>query len=179
MSECPVCNRYLNLDETALIRHINNHFEGPSSRAQEEADSPDANTEGAYHHAQPSREPPYDTCIICGYPLSFLSGKEGQIHLNGCLGKLGLAVDLFVRDLRPVDDSSFDGELYGDRGNDKRDFDFTEQALGGLGQPREDNWVADGWDGPARPGGWSDWVDRKVDRGDKWCDPQISLLSCG
>jgi len=37
------------------------------------------------------------------------------------------------------------------------------------GQTAEDGWVDAGWDGPAKPGVWSDWVSRKVDKGDRWC----------
>ncbi|WVF73112.1 hypothetical protein IAT40_007931 [Kwoniella sp. CBS 6097] len=29
----------------------------------------------------------------------------------------------------------------------------------------------EGWDGPAKPGGWMDWASKKVERGDKWWDP--------
>ena len=65
------------------------------------------------------------------------------------------------------------GDIDGDRNerDDDNDLSFSDQAILASGQPSEDPWVADGWDGPARPGGWSDWVDRKVDRGDKWYVP--------
>jgi len=59
-------------------------------------------------------------------------------------------------------------QTFEDKGDEDRDFVFSEQALQATGQTDNDNWVEDGWDGPARPGGWADWLNRKVDRGDKW-----------
>jgi hypothetical protein len=39
------------------------------------------------------------------------------------------------------------------------------------GQADADESVQPEWDGPARPGGWTEWVSRKTERGDKWWDP--------
>jgi hypothetical protein len=48
------------------------------------------------------------------------------------------------------------------------DFIFDENTIMTNGQTAEDSWVDAGWDGPAKPGVWSDWVSRKVDKGDRW-----------
>ena len=45
---------------------------------------------------------------------------------------------------------------------------FDENTARTNGQNAEDDWVEAGWEGPAKPGVWSDWVSRKVDKGDKW-----------
>jgi hypothetical protein len=45
---------------------------------------------------------------------------------------------------------------------------FDENTLRTNGQNAEDDWVEAGWEGPAKPGVWSEWVSRKVDKGDKW-----------
>jgi hypothetical protein len=45
---------------------------------------------------------------------------------------------------------------------------FDENTLRTNGQNAEDDWVEAGWDGPAKPGVWSDWIGRKIDKGDKW-----------
>ena len=49
------------------------------------------------------------------------------------------------------------------------EFRFDENTQMTNGQTAEDGWVDAGWDGPAKPGVWSDWVSRKVDKGDRWC----------
>jgi hypothetical protein len=48
------------------------------------------------------------------------------------------------------------------------DFVFSEESRQRNGQLNSDNRVDSGWEGPARPGGWSDWVSRRVDKGDRW-----------
>lgn len=80
--------------------------------------------------------------------------NERQTHVNGCLD---------AGSSEQGDTSVID--------NDERDFDYSEQTYQAAGQREDDNSVEVGWDGPARPGGWSDWVNRKVDRGDRWWDP--------
>lgn len=52
--------------------------------------------------------------------------------------------------------------------NTEEDFIFNESTIRTNGQAAGDDWVEVGWDGPAKPGAWSDWVSKKVDKGDKW-----------
>jgi hypothetical protein len=58
--------------------------------------------------------------------------------------------------------------LTGDTKGEDEDFVFTEAAMQRSGQLGNDNHVESGWDGPAKPGKWQDWVNKKVDKGDKW-----------
>ncbi|OCF39183.1 hypothetical protein I317_07043 [Kwoniella heveanensis CBS 569] len=62
--------------------------------------------------------------------------------------------------------------------DDDRDYvhDFSVNGNSAMqGQGRDGkchrNEVDEGWDGPAKPGGWMDWASKKVERGDKWWDP--------
>jgi hypothetical protein len=48
------------------------------------------------------------------------------------------------------------------------DFAFDENTPRNNGQNADDDWVEAGWEGPAKPGVWSGWVGRKVDKGDRW-----------
>ena len=52
--------------------------------------------------------------------------------------------------------------------DDDEDFDFSNTT---NAQADDDKFILAEWDGPARPGAWSDWMSRKVDNGDKWWDP--------
>ena len=59
------------------------------------------------------------------------------------------------------------GDLYASP-IEEDNFIYDETTLRTNGQSADDNWVEMGWDGPAKPGAWSDWISRKVDKGDKW-----------
>jgi len=48
------------------------------------------------------------------------------------------------------------------------DYDYNDPS---NYQIPEDDYVAVEWDGPAKPGTWLDWLNRPIDKGDKWWDP--------
>ena len=89
-----------------------------------------------------------------------------------------------VQRLTLTDEQNGGGDSKRDGGNDlkrqssERDFEFSEQAMQATGQADDNDWVEVDWDGPAKPGGWSDWVNKKVDRGDKWQVQAKSHHSC-
>lgn len=87
------------------------------------------------------------SCPICAYPFDELQPNERQIHVDGCI------------DARPQTPDA------------EPDYD-TSRVNPGDYQAVDDDYVSSEWDGPAKPGGWIDWVDRKVERGDAWWDPQ-------
>ncbi|WWC91618.1 uncharacterized protein L201_006564 [Kwoniella dendrophila CBS 6074] len=164
MSICPICGESQNADETAFAYHVNSHFEaGPSTPSLRQSDQ-GTKTERDEDHA--SLE---EACPICDFPLSFISPTEAQNHVNSCLDGRSPAIETQVQQ-----NKSFDQDQGMD---DENDYDFTEDfsvnnATSLQSNRNKNNEAEDeGWDGPARPGGWMDWAGRKVDKGDQWWDP--------
>lgn len=85
--------------------------------------------------------PELDICPACDFLLSFLTPIESQTHLATCLS--GQEIE---------DDVEFDYSS----------IDITAQ------QQRDNDVIDKEWDGPARPGKWTGWVGRKVEKGDRW-----------
>ncbi|ODO10183.1 hypothetical protein I350_02412 [Cryptococcus amylolentus CBS 6273] len=92
-----------------------------------------------------------DACPICDFPLSFLTSIESESHINTCLGDVGVP---------PPQDE------------DDIDFDYSSAELVAQ-QKRDEEMVDPEWDGPAKPGKWMDWAGRKVDKGDRWWNPNV------
>ncbi|WVQ73078.1 hypothetical protein IAR50_002641 [Cryptococcus sp. DSM 104548] len=101
------------------------------------------------HFDTPAEEQRPIACPICDFSLSYLTSIESESHLNTCLGDTGMQYS---------------------SGEDQMDFDYSSTDLEAQ-QKRDEGLVDPGWDGPAKPGQWMDWVGRKVDRGDRWWDP--------
>ncbi|KIR34083.1 hypothetical protein I352_03316 [Cryptococcus deuterogattii MMRL2647] len=94
--------------------------------------------------------PELDVCPVCDFPLSFLTPIETQTHLATCLSSQ--AADQMTED----------------------DIEFDYSSTNIAAQQQRDNDVIDKeWDGPARPGKWTGWVGRKIEKGDR----VISLLA--
>ncbi|WVQ67080.1 uncharacterized protein L199_005274 [Kwoniella botswanensis] len=161
MSTCPVCGEVQNADQGAFAYHVNSHFEaGPSTPA------PPINTsqeKPTMHKAGVNNES--DTCPICDFPLSFLSPTEAQTHVNGCLDGPPLSPQASLKRRRSI------ASIRDDEEELDLDYDFTVNTTSSLQNRRDEQADDEGWDGPARPGGWMDWTGRKVERGDQWWDP--------
>ncbi|WWD19554.1 hypothetical protein CI109_104015 [Kwoniella shandongensis] len=167
MPTCPVCGEDQNADDKAFEHHVNAHFDGggfagPSRPASSSSlrDSPMAMDGG--------NEGTLDTCPICSFPLSYLTPAESSTHLNSCLDTTSdPRSSKEQQDVDSADSHQFedDYEIY----DMEDDYDYANMES----QRRADeDWkVEEEWDGPAKPGGWTDWVGKKVDKGDKWWDP--------
>nr|KIR47468.1 hypothetical protein I312_03231 [Cryptococcus bacillisporus CA1280] len=147
MPICPVCDTSIDADQAAFEYHVNSHFgesAGTSSMWGQRS------REGSMKRG---REEPLlalelDVCPVCDFPLSFLTPIETQTHLATCL--LSQAPD----------------QMTGD------DIEFDYSSTNIAAQQQRDNDVIDKeWDGPARPGKWTGWVGRTIERGDRWWDP--------
>lgn len=163
MSICPVCSDTVHADEAAFAHHVNSHFEnGESSRNGLNGNKrhPSQDSSRSTHKYSRLDEPHEDSsleCFICGYPLSELNEQAKESHVNGCLGRSTSGGLSSCIDGQNEQSASVDGS--------ERDFDYTKAD---NGQAKDSDWVAVEWDGPAKPGGWTDWVHKKVERGDQW-----------
>ncbi|OCF77214.1 hypothetical protein I204_01199 [Kwoniella mangroviensis CBS 8886] len=165
MSTCPVCGEVQNADQGAFAYHVNSHFEaGPSTPAP-----PISTTQEKPTIYEVGVNDISDTCPICDFPLSFLSPTEAQTHVNGCLDGPPLSSQASLKRRRSIASTGYDEEEL------DLDYDYTVNTTSSLQstlQSRKDEQADDeGWDGPARPGGWMDWTGRKVQSGDQWWDP--------
>ncbi|OXG77798.1 hypothetical protein C349_05048 [Cryptococcus neoformans var. grubii Br795] len=144
MPICPVCDTSVDADQAAFEHHVNNHFVENAGTSSMGELMP---SEGSMNRGWPEETlvaPELDICPACEFPLSFLTPVESQAHLVTCLS--GQAVE------------------------DDIDFDYSSMDI--AAQQQRDNDVIDKeWDGPARPGKWTGWIGRKVEKGDRWWDP--------
>ncbi|WVR07761.1 hypothetical protein IAU60_004804 [Kwoniella sp. DSM 27419] len=148
MPPCPVCEQDILADEAAFTHHVNSHFDSFQHQAAEPVES---------------TEPKSTSCPVCDFPLSYLTPADFEAHMSACLD--GEQHRLLRRSStsQPLDhEVDDDVEL---------DYDFTVNGPSSLQRRMDDQEIAAGWDGPAKPGGWMDWASKKVDKGDKWWDP--------
>ncbi|EAL19277.1 hypothetical protein CNBH3760 [Cryptococcus deneoformans B-3501A] len=143
MPICPVCDSSIDADQAAFEHHVNNHF---VESAGTSSIGKETSKEGSMKRGREESlvAPELDICPACDFPLSFLTPIESQTHLATCLS--GQEIE---------DDVEFDYSS----------IDITAQ------QQRDNDVIDKEWDGPARPGKWTGWVGRKVEKGDRWWDP--------
>jgi hypothetical protein len=112
-------------------------------------------------------------CPFCGYPLGDASPSDRETHVNTCLGEISSLKHSVLSNPSPeqssrpdrIESHSADDDVLDPE--DDADYDFTYLN----GQADDDTSVQSGWEGPARPGGWSGWVSRTGEKGDRWWDP--------
>ncbi|WVO12504.1 hypothetical protein L204_100104 [Cryptococcus depauperatus] len=158
MPTCSVCNLSITADQIVFEHHVNSHFES-SDRLQEsvyETAWHETRESGGYGTSQGkvvlNSHPidAFEACPFCDFPLSFLTVVEYKAHLDCC---------------RPSSSTASQGV----RGEN---VEFDYPCLIDVQQRKQDDeTIGQEWDGPVRPSSWSDWVGRKVERGDKWWDP--------
>ncbi|KAK8853139.1 hypothetical protein IAR55_003840 [Kwoniella newhampshirensis] len=165
MPTCPVCGQEQNADDTAFSHHVNSHFgaqedAGPSRRPISNSSS---DTDVGLRNDSAGQ---LDTCPVCSFPLAFLTPVESSTHLNSCLDTTSQPQSLKRYGTRSSLGKAEDDCMLDDL---ESDYDYANVEH----QVRaDDEWAVEAeWDGPAKPGGWSDWVGRKVEKGDKWWDP--------
>ncbi|WVW86075.1 hypothetical protein I302_108114 [Kwoniella bestiolae CBS 10118] len=168
MSTCPVCGQVQNADQSAFAYHVNSHFDaGPSTPMP--TPPPIRTSQEKSNINQEQENGTQESCPICDFPLSFLKPTEAETHVNGCLDGPTPSTQAISKRRRPSistrEEEDDDLDL---------DYDFivpTDLNLQGNRGRSQEEGVDEGWDGPAKPGGWMDWTGRKVERGDQWWDP--------
>jgi hypothetical protein len=100
--------------------------------------------------------------MLCDYPFESLTAQQRQDHVNTCLGER-----TFWR-LTLTPDSQGKEPAIATEGEDEMEIMAEMAASGQLDVRMPRNHEPDNWEGPVAPGGWSDWVSRKGNFGDKW-----------
>ncbi|ORX40679.1 peptidase family C78-domain-containing protein [Kockovaella imperatae] len=175
MPDCPVCSESIDADEAAFSHHVNGHFEDRSKCiAPSKLDD---------HFTSDAQDEELATCPICDFPFSGIPITDRQAHVNHCAdGDHASKIQVTgqpparIRGFDPIATTVSEG---GSSEDLEADFDYTPENIKRNGQAADDenigeedsDWIRIGWNGPAKPGGWHDWVHRKRERGDKWWDP--------
>ena len=152
MPLCPVCGENVDADETAFTHHVNLHLDNGVVESAPKSLGGDSEE--------------VESCPICDFPLHGVAQLEKEQHIHTCLGESSTAsaapAATPVKGFIPIDSVSMNSE------NTDVDFDYSPENMRRNGQAEEDDWVEVGWSGPAKPGGWHDWVHRKAEKGDNW-----------